>query len=202
MKESKEFSDSDGGELVKMARKSVTEFLRNNSKINDAVFDSKFDFSSGIFVTLNKQNSLRGCIGYPLPIKKLSEGLIDAAISAATHDTRFSPVTADELDKITFEVTVLTPPVEIKVKQPSEYLIEIKVGRDGLVVENPYTSGLLLPQVPTEYGWNVEEFLEYTCEKAGLEKNAWKNMTTKISKFEGIIFKEVIPKGKVVREQL
>ena len=202
MKESKEFSDSDGGELVRMARRSVTEFLRNNSKVDDAAFDSKFDFSSGVFVTLNKQNSLRGCIGYPLPIKKLSEGLIDAAISAATHDTRFSPVTADELDKITFEVTVLTPPVEIKVEQSSEYLIEIKVGRDGLIVENPYTSGLLLPQVPIEYDWNVEEFLGYTCEKAGLEKNAWKDMTTKISKFEGIIFKEETPKGKVVREQL
>ena len=202
MKESKEFSDSDGEELVKMARKAVTEFLRNDSKINDAAFDSKFGFSSGVFVTLNKQDSLRGCIGYPFPIKKLSEGLIDAAISAATHDTRFSPVTADELDKITFEVTVLTPPVEIKVEQPSEYLIEIKVGRDGLIVENPHTSGLLLPQVPIEYDWNVEEFLGYTCEKAGLEKNAWKDMTTKISKFEGIIFKEETPKGKVVREQL
>jgi len=200
MKESKEFSDSDGGELVKMARKAVTEFLRNDSEINDAAFDSKFDFSSGVFVTLNKQDSLRGCIGYPLPVKKLSEGLIDAAISAATHDTRFSPVTANELDKITFEVTVLTPPVEIKVEKSSEYLTEIKVGRDGLIVENPYTSGLLLPQVPTEYGWNVEEFLGYTCEKAGLEKNAWKDLTTKISKFEGIIFKEENPKGKVVRE--
>jgi uncharacterized protein (TIGR00296 family) len=202
MKESKEFSDSDGGELVRMARRSVTEFLRNNSKIDDAAFDSKFDFSSGVFVTLNKQNSLRGCIGYPLPIKKLSEGLIDAAISAATHDTRFSPVTADELDKITFEVTVLTPPVEIKVEQPSEYLTEIKVGRDGLIAEKQHTSGLLLPQVPIEYDWNVEEFLGYTCEKAGLEKNAWKDMKTKISKFEGIIFKEETPKGKVVREQL
>ena len=202
MKESKGFSDSDGRELVKMARRSVTEFLRNNSKIDDAAFDSKFDFSSGVFVTLNKQNSLRGCIGYPLPIKKLSEGLIDAAISAATHDTRFSPVTIDELDKITFEVTVLTPPVEIKVEQPSEYLIEIKVGRDGLIVENPHKSGLLLPQVPIEYDWNVEEFLGYTCEKAGLEKNAWKDMTTKISKFQGVIFKEETPKGKVVREQL
>ena len=202
MKESKEFSDPDGIELVKMARRSVTEFLRNNSKIDDAAIDSKFDFSSGVFVTLNKQNSLRGCIGYPLPIKKLSEGLIDAAISAATHDTRFSPVTANELDKITFEVTVLTPPVEIKVEQPSEYLTEIKVGRDGLIVEKPHTSGLLLPQVPIEYDWNVEEFLGYTCEKAGLEKNAWKDMTTKISKFEGIIFKEEAPKGKVVREQL
>ena len=199
MKETK-ISDPEGIELVKMARKAVTEFLKNNSKISDDEFNLRFNFSSGVFVTLNKQDSLRGCIGYPIPIKKLSEGLIDAAISAAIHDTRFNPVTADELDKIVFEVTVLTPPIEIKVKQPSEYLTEIKVGRDGLIVENAYTSGLLLPQVPTEYGWNTEEFLEYTCQKAGLEKDAWKNNDTKISRFQGVIFKEEWPNGNIIRE--
>ena len=200
MRESKEFSDADGEELVKFARRAVTEFLRNNSKIDDDEFNSKFNFDSGVFVTLNKQDSLRGCIGYPIPVKKLSEGLIDAAISAATQDARFSPVSSDELDKITFEVTVLTPPVEIKVEQFKDYLKEIKVGRDGLIVENSYSSGLLLPQVPTEYGWNVEEFLEYTCQKAGLDKDAWKDMDTKISKFEGVIFKEETPNGNIIRE--
>ncbi len=200
MKESKIFSDSNGVELVKMARKAVTEILKNNSKIIDTAFNSKFDFSSGVFVTLNKQDSLRECIGFPLPVKKLSEGLIDAAISAAIHDTRFNPVTADELDKIIFEVTVLTSPVEIKVKKPSEYLTEIKVGKDGLIVENVYTSGLLLPQVPTEYDWNVEEFLEHTCQKAGLEKDAWKDKETKILRFQGVIFKEESPNGDIIRE--
>ncbi len=200
MKESKIFSDSDGVELVKMARKAVTEILKNNSKIIDAAFNSKFDFSSGVFVTLNKQDSLRGCIGFPFPVKKLSEGLIDAAISAATQDTRFNPVTADELDKIIFEVTVLTSPVEIKVEKPSEYLTEIKIGRDGLIVENVYTSGLLLPQVPTEYDWNVKEFLEHTCQKAGLEKDAWKDKETKILRFQGVIFKEESPNGNIIRE--
>jgi len=200
MSEMGEFSDSDGEELVKVARKAVTEFLRNDSKIQDVGFDSKFDFSSGVFVTLNKQGSLRGCIGYPLPVKKLSEGLVDAAISAATRDTRFSPVTADELNDVVFEVTVLTPPVEIKVERSSEYLTEIKVGRDGLIVENTFASGLLLPQVPVEYNWNVEEFLKHTCQKAGLEKDAWKDEVTKISKFKGTIFKEETPNGKIVRE--
>ncbi|HSG83357.1 MAG TPA: TIGR00296 family protein [Nitrosopumilus sp.] len=200
MRESKEFSDSDGKELVKMARKAVTEFLRNNSKIHDTEFNAKFDFCSGVFVTLNKQDSLRGCIGYPLPVKKLSEGLIDAAISAATQDTRFSPVNPDELDKIIFEVTVLTPPVEIKVEKSIEYLKEIKVGRDGLIVKNSYSSGLLLPQVPTEYGWDVEEFLEHTCQKAGLDKDAWKDKDTKISRFQGVIFKEDAPNGTIIRE--
>lgn len=200
MRKSREFSDIDGNELVKMARKAVTEFLKNNSRIVDSGFNSKFNFSSGVFVTLNKQDSLRGCIGYPMPVKNLSDGLIDAAISAATRDNRFSPVSTDELDKIVFEVTVLTPPIEIKVKDPTEYLSIIKVGRDGLIVENAYTSGLLLPQVPIEYGWNAEEFLGYTCQKAGLDKDAWKDTSTIVSKFEGVIFKEESPNGIVVRE--
>jgi len=183
-----------------MARKAVSELLKNNSKINDSEFNSKYDFSSGVFVTLNKQDSLRGCIGFPLPVKNLSEGLIEAAIAAATQDSRFTPVNIDELDQIVFEVTVLTPPIEIKADDPMEYLSSIKVGRDGLIVENAYTSGLLLPQVPTEYGWNVEEFLCYTCEKAGLVKDAWKDKTTKVSRFEGVIFKEESPNGVVVRK--
>ena len=200
MRESRKFSDTDGDELVEMARKAVTEFLKNNSRIVDSEFNSKFDFSSGVFVTLNKQDSLRGCIGYPMPVKNLSDGLIDAAIFAATQDNRFSPVSIDELDKIVFEVTVLTPPIEIKVKDPTEYLSIIKIGRDGLIVENAFTSGLLLPQVPTDYGWNTEEFLGYTCQKAGLDKDAWKDRSTKVSKFEGVIFKEESPNGIVVRE--
>ena len=196
----KTFSDADGNQLVKMARKTVTEFLRNNSKINDPEFNSKYNFDSGVFVTINKQNSLRGCIGFPFPDKRLSEGLIDAAIAAATEDPRFSPVTPDELDQIVFEVTVLTPPIEIKVEDPLEYMTNIKIGRDGLIVKKNYTSGLLLPQVPTEYGWNKEQFLCHTCEKAGLDPEAWKDSSTEVSKFEGIIFKEKSPNGNIVRE--
>lgn len=195
-----QFSDSDGIELVKMARKVVTEFLKNDSKIIDAEFDSKFNFSSGVFVTLNKEDDLRGCIGYPTPVKKLCHGLVDAAISAATRDPRFPPVRSEELGKITFEITVLTPPEEIKVEEYREYLSQIKVGRDGLIADNGFSSGLLLPQVPIEYGWNEKEFLEYTCQKAGLNKDAWKEKSTIISKFQGVIFKEEKPNGKIIRE--
>lgn len=200
MKNIRNFTDEDGKELVKIARKAVTEYLKNNSKVSDSEFNSKFNFESGVFVTINKNDSLRGCIGYTIPIKKLSDGLIDAAVSAATQDPRFTPVSIDELDKIVFEVTVLTPPVVIKVDDPLEYLSIIKVGRDGLIVENSYSSGLLLPQVPAEYGWNVEEFLQHTCEKAGINKDSWKDSSTKISRFEGVIFKEESPNGKIVRE--
>ena len=134
--------------------------------------------------------------------KKLYNALQEAAISAATEDPRFTSVAFEELDKITFEVTVLTPPIEIKVEDPRDYPSKIKVGRDGLIVKTSFNSGVLLPQVPQEYGWNEEEFLGHTCEKAGLSKEQWKKKETKILKFEGIVFKEQTPGGSVVREKL
>ena len=191
MPEDAQLSDSDGVFLVKTARTAVTEFLSNGKRIKlESESEKKFSFNSGVFVTLNNADGLRGCIGFPMPDKKLSHGIIDAAIAAATEDPRFSPVKINELSDIVFEVTVLTPPVEITVTDPMEYLEKIKVGRDGLIIRNSFSSGLLLPQVPVEYGWNVEEFLQHTCEKAGLEKDTWKNEKVKIEKFEGIVYKE------------
>ena len=191
MPEDTQLSDSDGIFLVKTARMAVTEFLSNGKRMKlESEREKKFSFNSGVFVTLNNADGLRGCIGFPMPDKKLSHGIIDAAIAAATEDPRFSPVKINELNDIVFEVTVLTPPVEITVTDPMEYLEKIKVGRDGLIIRNSFSSGLLLPQVPVEYGWNVEEFLQHTCEKAGLEKNTWKNEKVKIEKFEGIVYKE------------
>jgi len=184
-------SDPDGVFLIKIARMAVTEFLSNGKRMKlESEDEKKFSFNSGVFVTLNNADGLRGCIGFPMPDKKLSHGIIDAAIAAATEDPRFSPVKANELNDIVFEVTVLTPPVEITVNDPMEYLEKIKVGRDGLIISNSFSSGLLLPQVPVEYGWNVEEFLQHTCEKAGLGKDVWKNEKVKIEKFEGIVYKE------------
>jgi len=194
-----ELSDDDGYALVKMARNAVTEYLQTNTRINNKEFNLRFNIDSGIFVTINKENSLRGCIGYPLPIKKLSDAVIDSAIAAAVEDPRFPPINLSELNNLIFEITVLTPPIEISVEKHEDYLSAIKVGRDGLIVENKQFSGLLLPQVPKEYGWNIEEFLAHTSEKAGLEKNAWKDQNTKVSRFEGIIFKEESPNGKIVR---
>ena len=191
MPEDTQLSDSDGVFLVKTARTAVTEFLSNGKRIKlESESEKKFSFNSGVFVTLNNADGLRGCIGFPMPDKKLSHGIIDAAIAAATEDPRFSPVKINELNEIVFEVTVLTPPVEITVTDPMEYLEKIKVGRDGLIIRNSFSSGLLLPQVPVEYDWNVEEFLQHTCEKAGLEKDTWKNEKVKIEKFEGIVYKE------------
>ena len=203
MKDYSNLSDSDGEMLVKTARAVVTEFLKTKNKMKlDKDFEESFSSNAGVFVTINHQSNLRGCIGYPLPDKKLYNALLEAAISAATEDPRFPSVAFEELDQITFEVTVLTPPQEIEVSDPQEYPSKVKVGRDGLIVKSGFNSGLLLPQVPKEYGWNEEEFLGHTCEKAGLPKEQWKEKDTKILKFEGIVFKEQDPGGSVVREKL
>ncbi len=197
-----QLSIEDGEVLIKTSRTIVTEFLKNRTKVAlDKKFESNFSFNSGIFVTLCNTLGLRGCIGFPLPNKKLFNALIEASIAAATEDPRFPPVKINELDQITFEVTVLTQPEEIHVSDPAEYSSKIKVGRDGLIIKHGFNSGLLLPQVPVEYSWTVEEFLGHTCEKAGLPWDCWKNKETKVQKFEGIVFKEETPKGKVIKEE-
>lgn len=203
MKNYDTISEKDGHDIVKTARAIVTEYLKNGIKIKPKKeFTDNFSFKSGVFVTLNNNQELRGCIGYPLPDKLLFNALEDAAISAATKDPRFEPVKYSELNSITFEVTILTSPKKIIVSRPEEYLSQIKVGRDGLIVKHGFYSGLLLPQVPIEYGWNEKEFLEHTCEKAGLPKNHWQNLETEIQKFEGIVFKEEKPNGIVIKEIL
>ena len=203
MKDNVNISEKDGQILVKTARMVVTDYLKNGSKTElGKKFQEDFSFNSGVFVTLNNPLGLRGCIGYPLPDKKLFNALEEAAISAATEDPRFPPVKFEELDSITFEVTVLTPPTKIEVSDSQEYLSKIKIGQNGLIVKYGYNSGLLLPQVPVEYGWNEKEFLEYTCEKAGLPKEYWQKEDVEILKFEGIVFKEKDPNGKIIQEKL
>ena len=201
MKNYNQISNEDGEILVKTARRIVTEYLNSRTKAKlDEKFVTNFSFNSGVFVTLNNQVGLRGCVGFPLPDKKLYNVLVDAAIASATEDPRFPSVNSQELEEITFEVTVLSPPEVIHVSDTTEYPSQIKVGRDGLVVKRGFNSGLLLPQVPIEYRWTEEEFLSHTCEKAGLPKDCWKDKETQVQKFEGIVFKEEAPKGKVVRK--
>ncbi len=201
MKNYNKISNEDGEILVKTARRIVTEYLNSRTKAKlDEKFVTNFSFNSGVFVTLNNQVGLRGCIGFPLPDKKLYNALVDAAIASATEDPRFPSVSSQELEEITFEVTVLSPPEIIHVSDTTEYPSQIKVGRDGLIVRHGFTSGLLLPQVPIEYRWTEEEFLSHTCEKAGLPKDCWRDKETQVQKFEGVVFKEETPKGNVVRE--
>lgn len=161
----------------------------------------EFEEKRGAFVTLKRHPSgdLRGCIGYPLPVLPLRVAVARAAMAAATDDPRFTPVLAEELARLTVEVSVLTVPEPVEGARPEDLLSAVRVGRDGLIVEGFGTSGLLLPQVAPEQGWSAEELLEGTCEKAGLPSHAWRDPRVRVLRFEAEVFAERTPRGDVVR---
>lgn len=143
---------------------------------------------------------MRGCIGYPYPTHILIKALIDSAINAAINDPRFFPIDQKELTNLVFEISILTPPVIIEVDNPLDYPRHIIIGQDGLIVEKGPSKGLLLPQVPIEWGWDEEEFISQCCLKAGLHPDSWRDQDTKIYKFNAIIFEEIKPQGKIRRK--
>jgi len=199
-----EFEDEEGEFLVRTARSAVEEYVKYRNRIEPpGETPDKMRQKAGVFVTLNTypDGMLRGCIGHPYRDSPLIDALIDSAISACSRDPRFPPVGREELDRISVEVTVLTPPEQIKVKKPSEYADKIELVKHGLIVKKGWYQGLLLPQVATEYGWDAEEFLSQTCHKAGLPLMAWLDEDTQVLRFEGIVFSEEKPKGRVVRKK-
>jgi len=202
------FTVTDGKELIQFARDNIKYYLKNREEMMiPEVIKEKFKENYGAFVTLNthnaKGNPLRGCIGYIEPKFALYDVIHKVSISSATEDTRFSSVSIDEMDTITIEISILTPPKILEVSSPNEYLEKIVIGRDGLIVERGMKRGLLLPQVPIDHdrNWDVETFLNHTCNKAWLSSDAWKDIKgTKISSFQAIIFEEKTPLGEVVRK--
>jgi uncharacterized protein (TIGR00296 family) len=193
--------------LVKLARKAVSEFLKNGRTIPPPPdVASKLERRLGVFVTLNSfqrgNKVLRGCIGFPYPTKPLVHAVIEAAISSATRDPRFSPVSRDEVDNLVVEISVLTPPELVKVANPKDYPRKIEVGKDGLIVEKSFYTGLLLPQVPVEWNWGEEEFLCQCCMKAGLAPDCWLLKDTKIYSFSCVIARETTPNGDVEIEDM
>lgn len=148
-----------------------------------------FSEKRGVFVTLTRDGELRGCIGYPYPHLPLADAIRDAAISAALGDPRFPQVDTRELPLLRVEITILTLP-EFLEGDPEARPGTIEVGRHGLIVRGMGRSGLLLPQVPVEWGWNSREFLDHTCMKAGLPPGCWKGREVEVFTFEGQIFHE------------
>ena len=192
----------EGEKAVHLARKTIEHFVRRQP-FQPSPLSGIFNEKQGTFVTLHTfpAHDLRGCIGIPLPLMPLQEAIIEAAQSS-TQDPRFSPLTEDETQSIIIEVTILTPPQRINVTKPQEYPSHIQIGRDGLIVEQGFYKGLLLPQVPVEQEWNVEEYLSHTCMKAGLRPDAWFDENIKIFKFSGQIFTELKPAGKIKEKTL
>jgi hypothetical protein len=191
-------SEELGKELIVLARKILQNYLKTGKQesVPEELL-TKYPILKeprGVFVTLRKEKggkkSLRGCIGSPYPVTPLGEAVIESAINAAVRDPRFPKVTSQELAEIIMEITILSVPEKITTKKPEERVKEIIIGKHGLIVEFQNTRGLLLPQVPVEWGWDEQTFLENTCRKAALPNNYWKRKEVNFYKFEGQIFEE------------
>ena len=182
--ENPEFLEADlQQELLILARNAIDNYLRKRNSLRYSSSAQQLSQNCGAFVSLHKKGALRGCIGYITSERPLYETVIDAAVSAATGDPRFAPVTQDELPELEIEISVLTPP------QLVENPEEIEVGRDGLIITMGHQRGLLLPQVASEYGWDTHTFLDHTCMKAGLAPGAWRKGAT-IERFSAHVFSD------------
>jgi len=170
--------------LLKLARKTVAESLGVKQNETLDLRDTIYQEKCGCFVTLHIRGNLRGCIGYIQGMKCIPDTVCDMAKASAFKDPRFPSLCKEEFDQIDIEISVLSP------IEPVYDISEIKVGRDGLIISRGNNSGLLLPQVALEQGWDRETFLEHTCLKACLPGNAWRLKGTKIEKFSAQVFGE------------
>lgn len=209
MSEEEKFSLEDGKLIIQFARDNIEYYLMNDKRIPvpDDI-KKRFAENYGAFITLNVMkvngNPLRGCIGYIESIYPLYEVVHKVSVSSATEDPRFPSVSIEEMDQITLEISILTPPKLIDVDDPKDYLGKIVIGRDGLIAEKGMRRGLLLPQVPVDHGrnWDVETFLSHTCQKAWLSPEAWKEKSTKIYSFQAVLFEEEEPRGTIIRKYI
>ncbi len=175
-----------GRELLRIARETLSAHLAGKPAPDAAPDDPLLLEKRGAFVTLREgpKKHLRGCIGHIRAVHPLWRTVRDMAVEAATGDPRFDPVTAEDLPRLSIEISALTPLRRVQSH------CEIEVGRHGLYLVRGRRSGLLLPQVPGEFGWNLEEFLVHTCRKAGLGDGEWREEGTELYSFEAEIFTE------------
>ncbi len=170
-------------ELLALARLAVETYLDSGQLPEYHPQDESLKIPAGAFVTLKKDGELRGCIGFFEPVFPLWETVVRAAVLSATEDPRFPPLKKQELSRIKLEISVLGP------LEPVSSVSEIQVGRHGLLIRESGRSGLLLPQVPVEQGWDRQTFLRELCRKAGLPDNAWRK-SKGLYKFEALVFHE------------
>ena len=162
-----EYSPDERGFLLRLAHDAVESLvLDRNPGIQNP--HPHLEEPRGVFTTLYLQGKLRGCVGYVVPVLPLHRSVFETARAAASQDSRFSPVTREELPDLQASLSILSPLQPIAPAQ-------VEVGRHGLVVTSGTRRGLLLPQVPVEHGWGREEFLDQTCRKAGLPPHAWQS---------------------------
>jgi AmmeMemoRadiSam system protein A len=175
-------------QLLRIARESIEAALEGRRiELAPEAFDEELRRPAGAFVTLTKDDDLRGCIGSIHPVAPLYRAVADSAVNAAFRDPRFYPLAKDEYPQIAIEISVMGP------IEPVTNIDEIVVGRDGLIVSRGRNAGLLLPQVATEYGWDRDTFLRQTCVKAGLPGDAWRLPDCRIERFAAEVFNEQTP---------
>ncbi len=170
--------------LLRTARQAIADRLQGARSAPAEAPGERLAARAGAFVSLHARGDLRGCIGTFVGRRPLVQTVQEMAVSAAFGDPRFPPLGAEELAGVALEISVLSPLREIR------DVGEIEVGRHGLYVTRGPRSGVLLPQVASEYGWDREEFLAHTCTKAGLPRDAWREPGTKIEVFEAQVFGE------------
>lgn len=171
--------------LLTLARQTITTYVKSGQKVAVDVDDPVLNQTMGVFVTLHKQGELRGCIGNIVGQEPLAVGVRNMAIACATEDPRFTPISEDELDDISIEISVLSPLK--RVSSPDEIIL----GEHGVLVRSGFQSGVYLPQVATETGWSKEQFLNSLCmHKAGLPADAWKKGSCEIYIFSAEVFGE------------
>ena len=196
------YVDHDGELAVRIAREALEAYVRGRTKLPFEV-PKHFEEKAGAFVTINVHpgGELRGCIGYPQPFFPLVKS-IEKGAEGTAEDPRFPPLRPEELDRVTVEVSLLTPPQLVQAKKPKELTKHVTVGVDGLSVAQGPFRGLLLPQVAVEYNWDAAEFLSEACMKAGLLADAWLDPATRVYTFQAEVFAEVEPRGPIVRRNL
>jgi len=172
--------------LLAIAQQTINAYIKTGKVVDFKETDPRLLETEGAFVTLHKDGQLRGCIGNIFGSGPLFLTVRDMAIASATQDPRFRPVSVEELDQLDLEISVLSKPWRIS--DPKE----IELGIHGVIVsKGPFNKGLFLPQVATDQGWNLEQFLSYLCsEKAGLSADAWKDPSTIIEIFTAQVFSE------------
>jgi hypothetical protein len=182
--------------LLRIARKSVETAVRERKLYECSPGGlERLAEARGAFVTLKERGELRGCIGYMNPVKSLCLTVRDVAALAALEDRRFKPVTEAELGQLEYEISVLSPLRRVTDIQ------EIKVGKHGLLIKEGETEGVLLPQVPTEQGWDRKTFLEEVCLKAGLPRQAWHDEDADLFLFSALVFGEHSPAEPLTEEE-
>ncbi len=195
------YSSEDGDVLVKAARYAIEIHLKSprfDQTVMEKILD-KYNEKRGVFVTIEHHPtmSLRGCIGYPRPTGQLGKMLVHAAIGAATGDERFVPISQRELQEVVVEVSILSEPKPIEKSTATGKKNDIKLGRDGLIINYGFKTGLLLPIVAVENKWDKERFIEELCMKAGLPPQSWKRPDVSLYRFTAQVFKEASPEGEV-----